>query len=221
MIPPRRFVTLLDQARLHQISQCIYHNAPLTPQHFSLYADHTCDTDLFPRITTTVLQVHTDEVWSLEWSHSGKFLASASKDKSVIVWSVGVSIFEPSASPAYSNAELYMSQPNSNPDISLHLHLQDHQFPVGCLAWSLDDTILLSSCEQLIKMWNTEVRQVPCSQSSRRLNPSLVGCAHPNDRGPYGACLSAGLGARWVRVHFGLPRSKDQLMGKALSLARY
>lgn len=93
MIPPRRFVTLLDQARLHQISQCIYHNAPLSPQHFSLYADHTCDTDLFPRITTTILQVHTDEVWSLEWSHSGKFLASASKDKSVIVWSVGVSIF--------------------------------------------------------------------------------------------------------------------------------
>ncbi len=93
MIPPRRFVTLLDQARLHQISQCIYHNAPITPQHFSLYADHTCDTDLFPRITTAILQVHTDEVWSLEWSHNGKFLASASKDKSVIVWSVGVSIF--------------------------------------------------------------------------------------------------------------------------------
>ena len=90
MIPPRRFVTLLDQARLHQISQCIYHNAPVTPQHFSLYADHTCDTDLFPRITTTILQVHTDEVWSLEWSHNGKFLASASKDKSVIIWSVGV-----------------------------------------------------------------------------------------------------------------------------------
>jgi WD40 repeat protein len=162
MIPPRRFVTLLDQARLHQISQCIYHNAPLTPQHFSLYADHTCDTDLFPRITTTVLQVHTDEVWSLEWSHSGKFLASASKDKSVIVWLVGVSKFEPSVSPTHSNAILCVSQPNPNPDISLHLHLQDHQFPVGCLAWSLDDTILLSSCEQLIKMWNTEVRQVPC-----------------------------------------------------------
>ncbi|KAI0306418.1 WD40 repeat-like protein [Multifurca ochricompacta] len=122
MIPPRRFVTLLDQARLHQISQCIYHNAPLTSRHFSLYADHTCDTDLFPRITTTILQVHSDEVWSLEWSHNGKFLATASKDKSVIIWSVGVY----------------------------------HPFAVGCLAWSLDDTILLSSSEQYIKMWNTE-----------------------------------------------------------------
>ncbi|KAI0273432.1 WD40 repeat-like protein [Gloeopeniophorella convolvens] len=138
MIPPRRFVTLLDQARLHQISQCIYHNAPLTSQHFSLYADHACDTDLFPRVTSTVLEVHTDEVWSLEWSHSGKFLATASKDQSVIIWSVGV------------------SQPAQTPDVSIHLHLQDHPFPVGCLAWSLDDTILLSSCEQFIKMWNTE-----------------------------------------------------------------
>ena len=93
MIPPRRFVTLLDQARLRQISQCVYHNAPLTSRHFSLYADHTCDTDLFPRVTTAILQVHSDEVWSLEWSHNGKFLASASKDKSVIIWSVGVGRF--------------------------------------------------------------------------------------------------------------------------------
>ena len=62
---------------------------------------------------------------------------------------------------ALSYAPFPMFQPNANPDISLHLHLQDHQFPVGCLAWSLDDTILLSSCEQLIKMWNTEVRPSP------------------------------------------------------------
>jgi len=180
MIPPRRFVTLLDQARLHQISQCIYHNAPITPQHFSLYADHTCDTDLFPRIT--ILQVHTDEVWSLEWSHNGKFLASASKDKSVIIWSVGVRIF-PNLSvfgPPYAVSP--MSQPNSNPDISLHLHLRDHQFPVGCLAWSLDDTILLSSCEQLIKMWNAEVRHclMHLEVSTAKLIPSLVPSFEPS-----------------------------------------
>ena len=49
--------------------------------------------DMFPRITTTILQVHIDEVWDLEWSHNGKFLASASKDKSVIIWSVAVCAF--------------------------------------------------------------------------------------------------------------------------------
>ncbi|KAF8268877.1 WD40-repeat-containing domain protein [Lactarius quietus] len=93
-------------------------------------------TDKFPRITTAILQVHTDEVWDLEWSHNGKFLASASRDKSIIIWSVRPS--------------------NQNPDISVHLHLRDHPFVVGRVAWSPDDTILLSSSEQYIKMWNTE-----------------------------------------------------------------
>lgn len=47
------------------------------------------DTDMFPHITTAILQAHCDEVWDLKWSHDGKFLASASKDKSVIIWTVG------------------------------------------------------------------------------------------------------------------------------------
>jgi hypothetical protein len=75
-----------------------------------------------------------------------------------------------------------MSQPNSNPDISLHLHLRDHQFPVGCLAWSLDDTILLSSCEQLIKMWNVEVRHylMHLEVSTVKLIPSRVPSSEPS-----------------------------------------
>ena len=64
---------------------------------------------MYPRITTTILQVHSDEVWDLEWSHDGKLLASASKDKSVIIWSVqvGVGVISPLDSPcgaAYYNA---------------------------------------------------------------------------------------------------------------------
>ena len=97
----------------------------------------------------------------------------------------------------------------SNSDISLHLHLRDHQFPVGCLAWSLDDTILLSSCETLIKMWNTEVRLVPCSRKSRPLNSSVVWCPHSDDRGPYRTGLSTCLATRWIWIHFSLP-SQDR-----------
>jgi WD40 repeat protein len=93
------------------------------------------DADKFPRITTAILQVHSDEVWNLEWSHNGKFLASASKDRSVVIWSVTTT---------------------PNPDVALHLDLRGHPFSVGCLAWSPDDTILLSSSEVYIKMWNTE-----------------------------------------------------------------
>jgi len=44
------------------------------------------------RATTTILQVHTDEVWNVAWSHDGLYLASASKDKSAIIWRTGVRI---------------------------------------------------------------------------------------------------------------------------------
>ncbi|KAH9079635.1 WD40-repeat-containing domain protein, partial [Lactarius deliciosus] len=141
--------------------------------------DHTCDTDMFLR-TTAILQVHSDEVWSVEWSHNGKFLASASKDRSVIIWSVGV-------------------RSNRNPDISLHLHLQDHPFAVTCLAWSTDDTILLSSSEQYINMWNTETGI--CTRTIEAQSQHLHG--YPMDWGS-----------------FRLTRWKDQSTGKTSSFSR-
>ena len=89
MIPQRRFATLLQQARVYQIQHCVYHNSP-TSATFSLYKDHQCDKAAFPRVTTTILDVHTDEVLNLEWSHDGAHLASGSKDRSAIIWRIGV-----------------------------------------------------------------------------------------------------------------------------------
>jgi len=91
MIPQRRFSTLLHQARSYQRQRCVYHNSPTNSAAFSLYTDHQCDKGAFPRITTTILEVHTDEVWNMEWSHDGAYLASASKDKTAIIWRIGVS----------------------------------------------------------------------------------------------------------------------------------
>lgn len=92
MIPQRRFSTLLHQARVYQRQHCVYHNSPLNSTSFSLYSDHRCNKSDFPRITTTILEVHKDEVWNIEWSHDGAYLASASKDKSAIIWRRGVSV---------------------------------------------------------------------------------------------------------------------------------
>jgi WD40 repeat protein len=90
MIPQRRFLTLLEQSRLWQQQRCPYHNSPPDSMSFSLYRYHHCDSSCFPNTTTTILEIHTDEVWNIEWSHSGEYLASAGKDKSAIIWRVGV-----------------------------------------------------------------------------------------------------------------------------------
>jgi WD40 repeat protein len=92
MVPPRRFATLLHQANAYQRQQCVYHNIPMSSPSFSLFADHQCDKTGFPRVTTTILEVHTDEVWIVDWSRDGNFLASAGKDRSAIIWGIGVCI---------------------------------------------------------------------------------------------------------------------------------
>ncbi|KAG6865928.1 hypothetical protein C0991_010429 [Blastosporella zonata] len=86
MIPQRRISTLLNQAQAHQRQHCLYHNSPSDSSSFSLYTDHHCNKSAFPRITTTILEVHSNEVWNMEWSHDGLLLATASKDESAIIW---------------------------------------------------------------------------------------------------------------------------------------
>ncbi|KAG9318564.1 hypothetical protein JVU11DRAFT_656 [Chiua virens] len=138
MIPSRRLAALLTQSRYYQREHCLYHNAPMNAASFSLFSDHHCDREDFPCVTTTVLDVHTDEVWNVAWSHDGLRLASASKDKTAIIWQIG------------SDAE-----PTSR-ECVVEFTLREHPFPVGALAWSLDDSILATSADQLILLWDTK-----------------------------------------------------------------
>ncbi|KAF9265565.1 WD40 repeat-like protein [Marasmius fiardii PR-910] len=133
MIPQRRFLTLLEQAHSYQLQRCIYHNLPANLTPFSLYTDHQCDKVGFPRTTTNILTGHGDEVWNIEWSHDGTFLASASRDKTAIIWRV-----------------------KENGEWEDYKTLRQHPYPVGCLAWSLDDLVLLTSSENYIKIWVTK-----------------------------------------------------------------
>jgi WD repeat-containing protein 26 len=88
MIPPRRFDVLLEQAREFQRRSCEYHN---TSEPFSLYTNHSCGRESFPGVTTLILAEHEDEVWDLQWSHNGCYLATASSDQTAIIWRIGVS----------------------------------------------------------------------------------------------------------------------------------
>ncbi|KDQ60900.1 hypothetical protein JAAARDRAFT_55637 [Jaapia argillacea MUCL 33604] len=145
MIPPRRLSTLLGHSLQYQRANCLYHNAPLSltspnpKSSFTLYADHQCDKDkCFPRVTTTILEGHVDEVWAIEWSHCGRRLASAGSDRCAVIWRIGPE--------TDSSIRTYSAE---------HV-LRDHTFPVGYLAWSLDDSVLLTASEHTIKMWNTK-----------------------------------------------------------------
>ncbi|KAJ7286113.1 WD40 repeat-like protein [Mycena rebaudengoi] len=137
MIPSRRFATLLHQANAYQRQQCVYHNVPTSAPNFSLFADHQCDKTGFPRVTTTILEVHSDEVWTIAWSHDGNFLASASKDKT------GHHLAD--RGPAETSIREWEKH-----------HALSHAAPVLCLAWSLNDEVLLAGADQHIKMWNTK-----------------------------------------------------------------
>ncbi|KAI5121012.1 hypothetical protein M0805_005958 [Coniferiporia weirii] len=136
MIPLRRFKTLIEQALTYERTNCLYHNAPYTPETFSLYADHRCKREAFPLLTTNILKEHADEVWDIKWSHDGQYLASASKDRTAFIWRIG---------------------PETEPNVrecALERKLGDHLSTVGCLAWSPNDSILLTSTDPTIKMWN-------------------------------------------------------------------
>ncbi|KAF9260213.1 WD40 repeat-like protein [Marasmius fiardii PR-910] len=116
----------MDQQQFH-------HDLPanLKP---SLSTNNRRDKVGFPRTTTNILTGHRDEVWNIEWSHDGKFLASASRDKTAIIWRV-----------------------KEDGQWEDHKTLRQHPYPVTCLAWSMDDSVLLTSSENYIKLWDTKV----------------------------------------------------------------
>ena len=85
MLPPGRMGALLDQAITAQHEKCLYHN-PSTHSAPSLLEDHTCKRNIIPSQKTKCLPTQSDEVWCLEFSHNGNFLASGSKDSCISIW---------------------------------------------------------------------------------------------------------------------------------------
>lgn len=89
MLPERRLATLLSQAQSYQQRHHAFPSSASEP--FSLLVDAEAQsTETFPDHTSRILREHTDEVWRLAWSHSGDFLATAGKDRTVIIWNVKV-----------------------------------------------------------------------------------------------------------------------------------
>ncbi len=130
MIPEHRLAHLLKQVKQSQINNCLYHNSAMPP---SLYSDHMCDRDNFPLRTMLELDNHADEVWYLEFSHDGTKLATASKDRTVLIYETGTFTV-------------------------LH-RFADHDKEVTYITWSPDDSKLIScSMDHKARVWEVSVR---------------------------------------------------------------
>ncbi|XP_074589746.1 WD repeat-containing protein 26 homolog [Curcuma longa] len=150
MIPERRLENLVEQALSLQKESCYFHN-PLSSS-LSLYTDHKCGKDLLPSHTIQVLQEHQDEVWFVQFSNNGKYLASASNDKSAIIWEV-----------------------HEDGRLTLKHKLIGHQKPVSMVAWSPDDCQLLTcGTEEVVRRWDASTGT--CLHVYEKAAFSLISC---------------------------------------------
>ncbi|KAL7162935.1 hypothetical protein ACSBR2_039111 [Camellia fascicularis] len=158
MIPERRLEHLVEQALEMQQFNCVFHNT--LDNELSLLSDHQCGRNLIPSRTLQVLHAHEDEVWFLQFSHNGKYLASSSKDRSAIIWEV-----------------------KDNGQLVLKNTLTGHQKPVSAVSWSPDDCQLLTcGLEEVIKRW--DVNSGECLYVYERPGVGLVSCGwFPDGKG--------------------------------------
>ncbi|XWS36513.1 hypothetical protein CRYUN_Cryun20dG0091100 [Craigia yunnanensis] len=148
VLPERRLEHLVETSVTSQIDSCMYHNSQDVG---SLYEDHCCGRDQIPTETVQILTDHNNEVWFVQFSNNGEYLASSSSDCTAIIWKV------------MDNGKLTMKHT-----------LRSHQNPVSFVAWSPDDTKLLTCGNlEVLKLWDVETarawfpdsKQIVCGSS--------------------------------------------------------
>ncbi|KAG0477070.1 hypothetical protein HPP92_013911 [Vanilla planifolia] len=88
-----------------------------------------------------ILQGHDGEVWFLQFSHDGKYLASSSNDRAVIIWEV-----------------------HEDGEVSLKRILKGHEKPVLMVAWSPDNRYVLScGMEEVVRCWDATTGECVCT----------------------------------------------------------
>ncbi|WCJ38244.1 hypothetical protein M5689_019316 [Euphorbia peplus] len=131
ILPERRLEHLVETALTAQIDSCIYHNSL---EAVSVYEDHCCTRKQIPTETIQILTEHENEVWFVQFSNNGKYLASSSSDCTAIIWKV------------LEDGRLTFTR-----------RLESHQNPVSFVAWSPDDTKLLTCGNlEVLKLWDAE-----------------------------------------------------------------
>ncbi|GER54025.1 ATP-dependent RNA helicase [Striga asiatica] len=175
MIPENRLVHLLEQALVLQKGACRFHNSSVGKM--SLLADHKCGRDHIPSQTlqkcdlhpltevfllsffclcfgdAQILKEHNNEVWFLQFSHDGKYLASSSGDGLVVIWEV-----------------------SADGHVFMKYEFSGHEKPVSYISWSPDNNQLLTcGLEETIKMWDVASGECLCTYQKNGVG--MVSCA--------------------------------------------
>ena len=141
MIPGHRLAVLFDQIKQGQIAKCLYHNPSTSP---SLFTDHICDRTQFPLQTAFELSQSDGEVYFVEFSHNGKRLAASGGDGATVIYDTNT--------------------------FQVRHTLREHTAPVVYIAWSPDDTRLITcSQDHKAKVWDASVRPPSASVFQRNL----------------------------------------------------
>ncbi|KAF3661475.1 putative reticulon-like protein B8-like [Capsicum annuum] len=155
MIPQKRLIHLVEQGLELQKESCLLHNSVVTAM--SLLTDHQCGIDQIPSKTLQILQGHTDEIWFLQFSHNGKYLASSSADCSVILWEVKL-----------------------DGRLCLKHRLSGHEEAVSFMSWAPDDNYLLTcGVEEVVRLW--DVNSGECMHLYQKNGLGLTSCGWAPD----------------------------------------
>jgi len=134
IVPPQRLAVMLRQAVKFQEMRCVFHNVEqgnLSSAPFSLLQDHICRQVSLPTNCLLSLDKHFDEVWFVAVSYSGKYLASSSKDKTIIIWDA-----------------------QSRPKFKISSVLIGHAEACSYISWSPNDKYLATaSNDRTVHLW--------------------------------------------------------------------
>lgn len=162
MIPDARLMTLLESARQVQVLDCAYHTSR-EPTSF-LIPGHKCPRSVFPLHTSHVLCEHTDEVWRVQYSPAGKYLATSGADGLIAIHDT------------VTMRPLHLLNKRTSEEI--RRDSKDGRFKgVVYMTFSPDETMLMTcSQDNVITQWDIETGSI-LNQISKTHTSDPVSCA--------------------------------------------
>ena len=180
LMPDNRLEELVEQALDAQIRRCPYHNSRHVKP--SLLEDYSAGPDSLPTVPVHSLTLHTDEVWVVQFSPNGKWLLSASRDGSAILWNVqnsqnvilsriifggkapiNIGAFSPSSNEVLlgsGDGKLRVFDIHSGRKIA-ELQIGSSHENVSAAMWANDSTKIASSCNKELRLLDISPRFAP------------------------------------------------------------